>query len=187
MSKVIKQMQMDALKGTFQDVRDMVVLSVRGLNSQVDNQLRLNLRKKKIYLHVVKNSLARRVFEELGMKPPAPYWEGPTTLAWGGSSLADLSKEIETLAKKNEKHIKVKGALSEGQVVTFKQALAMPTRAEAIGRVSGLAMSPARRLASQILGPAASVASQIKTIGEKKEEAPAETPDAPAEPAAAPA
>ena len=180
MSKVIKQMQMDALKSTFQEVRDMVVLSVSGLNSQVDNQLRLGLRKKKIFLHVVKNSLARRVFEELGMKPPVQYWEGPTTVAWGGSSLADLSKEIEALTRKNEKQIKVKGALSEGQVVTFKQALAMPTRAEAIGRVIGLALSPARRLASQIVGPASSVASQIKTLGEKKEEAPAEAATAPA-------
>ena len=30
MSKVIKQMEMDALKKTFGDVRDLVVLSVKG-------------------------------------------------------------------------------------------------------------------------------------------------------------
>ncbi len=183
MSKQIKQMEMDALKSTFQDVRDMVVLSIQGLTSQADNQLRLTLRKKSIHLHQVKNSLTRRVFTELGMKVSA-CWEGPTTLAWGASSLAELSRELDTLFKKNDK-VKFKGAVAEGQEVTFKQALAMPTRAEAIGRVLMLALSPARRVASQILAPAARVAAQIKTVSEKSEaEAPAaEAPAAEAPPA----
>ena len=63
----------------------------------------------------------------------------------------------------------------------FELALKMPTREEAIGRVISLALAPASRLLGQLLGPAASVASQIKTISERKEEvkkeeaAPAET------------
>ena len=36
MSKVIKQMQMDALKATFKDVKDLVVLSIKGVNSQAE-------------------------------------------------------------------------------------------------------------------------------------------------------
>jgi len=172
MSKQIKQMEMDALKAIFQDVRDLVVLSIQGITSQADNQLRQTLRKKKIYLRQVKNSLTRRVFDELGMKV-AGSWEGPTTLAWGAGSLAELSRELDTLLKKNDK-VKFKGAVAEGQAVTFKQALAMPTRAEAIGRVLMLALSPARRVASLIQAPAARVAAQIKTLSEKSEgEAPA--------------
>src|SRR5262249_39185970 len=143
MSKQIKQMEMDALKATFEGVRDLVVLSIQGLTSQADNQLRLTLRKKKIFVKQVKNSLTHRVFDELGMKVGGP-WEGPTTLAWGAGSLAELSRELDTLFKKNDK-VKFKGAIAEGQAVTFKQALAMPTRAEAIGRVVGLALSPASR------------------------------------------
>ena len=172
MSKQIKQMQMDALKTTFQDVRDMVVLSVVGMNCQTDNQMRLALRKKNIRLHVVKNSLARRVFGELGIQA-GDVWAGPTVLAWGHNSLAELSKELEGFAKKNEKTIKFKGAVADGQGVTFKQALDMPTKPQAIARVSGLALAPASRLAGQLRGPASRVASQIKTIGEKKPEEPA--------------
>src|SRR5438874_4652301 len=100
MSKQIKQMEMDSLKATFQDVRDLVVLTVQGLNSQLENQLRLALRKKSIRLQQVKNSLTRRVFDELGMRVSS-YWEGPTTLAWGAGSLAELSRELDTLFKKN--------------------------------------------------------------------------------------
>ena len=37
---------------------------------------------------MVKNSLTRRVFGDMGMKIDKG-WEGPTTLAWGGASVAD--------------------------------------------------------------------------------------------------
>lgn len=174
MSKQVKQMEMDDLRKRFQDVRDIVVMSVSGVAAQADNQMRLALRKKKIHLKVVKNSLANRIFDELGMKVSS-YWSGPTLLAWGSTSLSELSREIETFVKKLPK-IQVKGAIAEGQEVTFKQALQMPTKAEAIGRVVSLALAPASRLVGQILGPASRVASQIKTLSEK----PAEEGTAPA-------
>jgi large subunit ribosomal protein L10 len=166
MSKAIKQMQMDALKQTFQDVRDMVLLSVSGVNATAENQMRLGLRKKNIHMQVVKNSLARRVFGELGLQVKA--WESSTTVAWGGTSLAELSRELDALIKKNDK-IKVKTALSEGQELPFRRALTMPTKAEAIGRVIALAVGPAQRLVSQMLAPAARVAGQIKTLEEPTE------------------
>jgi large subunit ribosomal protein L10 len=169
MSKVVKQMEMDALKRVFQDVHDLVLLSITGLDCTTDNQVRLGLRKKGIRLQVVKNSLLRRVFTELGLSLGSA-WEGPTTLAWGTGSIAELSQEIEGLAQKYEKNIKVKTAVADRREVAFDRALKMPTRAEAIGRVVGLALAPARRLASQILGPASAVASQIKSLCETKED-----------------
>ena len=115
---------------------------------------------------MVKNSLARRVFSELGIKTQK-YWQGPTIFAWGAGSLAELSKDVEALVKKNDKILKVKGAISEGQEIDFKTALAMPTRAQASGRVVALALSPAARIAGQLRGPVAHVAGQIKTLSEK--------------------
>jgi large subunit ribosomal protein L10 len=172
MSKQIKQMEMTALEQTFKEVRDLVVMSVSGLNSQTDNQVRLGLRKKNIRLQVVKNTLARRVLGQMGMQMSG-CWEGPTTLAWGSSSLSELSRELDAAFKKNEK-VKFKGAVADGQEVTFDQALKMPTKAEAIGRVVMLALAPASRLLSQIRGPASSIASQIKTLSEKTADAAAE-------------
>jgi large subunit ribosomal protein L10 len=171
MSKQIKQMEMGALKQTFAEVRDLVLLSASGVNAQQDNQLRLALRKKQIQLQMVKNSLVRRVFGELGISLEK-CWEGPTLMAWGAGSLAELSRELETLLKKNDK-VKVKTAVAEGQAVTFKQALAMPTRAEAVGRIVSLALAPASRLVGQILGPAGNLAGQIKTLTEKPSAEPA--------------
>src|SRR5947207_3480009 len=117
MSKKIKQMQMDALTKTFDGVRDMVLLSVSGVDSQIENKIRLDLRKKNIRMHMVKNSLARRVFGEMGIKLDG-VWEGPTTLAWGGTSIAELSRALEQALIKNDKikdKVKVKTAVAEGE------------------------------------------------------------------------
>jgi large subunit ribosomal protein L10 len=178
MSKVIKQMEMDALKHTFKDVRDLVVLSSDKLTCQIDYGMRAMLRKKKIHVQMVKNTLARRVFSELGMNTQS-YWQGTTMVAWGGGSLAELSKDIDDLVKKNAKLLKVKGAISEGLEIDFKAALSMPTRAQAIGRVVSLAMSPASRLIGQLMAPGARISGQLKTLSEKTE-ATAEAAEAPA-------
>lgn len=166
MSKIIKQMQIDSLKNNFQGVRDMVLLSVSGLGAIPDNQLRLALRKKGIRMQVVKNNLCRKVLGEMGFKVEG-VWDGPTTVAWGGNSIAELSKEIEAVAKKNEKFFKVKSAVADGQQVPFDVALKMPTKAEAQGRVVMLALSPASRIAGALLGPAGKVAGQIKSLKDK--------------------
>ena len=179
MSKVIKQMEMDALRATFQDVRDLVMLSIKGLSAQAEDRFRAALRKKSIRLRSVKNSLTRRVFDDLGMRIglDSPIWAGPTIMAWGAGSLAELSRAIEDELKAPKTaplykdKVTPKGALADGQLVTFEQATKMPTRPEAIARVIGLALAPAARLVSQIRGPASRVVSQIKTKAEQKEEA----------------
>jgi large subunit ribosomal protein L10 len=181
MSKLIKQMEMDALKNTFKDVHDLVVLSVNGIDCQTDNKLRLTLRKKNIRLQVVKNSLTRRVFDDLGIKidGDSTYWAGNTVMAWGAGSVAELSRtldgEVQELVMKNPKlkdRVQFKGAVAEGQVITFQQAKEMPTRAEAIGTIISMMLGPVSQIISQFTNPAAQVASQIEQKT-KEEEAPA--------------
>jgi large subunit ribosomal protein L10 len=168
MSKVIKQMQMDDLRKTFKDVRDLVLLNVVGLDAVIDNQLRLGLRKKGIRMQVVKNTLARKVLGENGLTIEKG-WEGATTVAWGGTSIAGLAKELQDIVKKHEKFIKVKTAVADGQEVGFDVAVKMPTREQAIGEVLALALGAGSRLVGAILGPGSTLASQLKSIEEKKE------------------
>jgi large subunit ribosomal protein L10 len=185
MSKLVKQLQMDELKKTFANVSEFVFMSVSKMDAVSDNFFRRSLRKKNIHLQVVKNSLARRALNDLGITIPAesPFWAGPTTVAWGANSLADLSRTIETelkdLVKKNAKlkeAVSFKGAVSEGQQVAFSMALKMPTRAEAIGSVLAAILGPGGQIAGALVGPASQIAGQIQTISEKKEEAAATPP-----------
>jgi large subunit ribosomal protein L10 len=176
MSKVIKQMQMDDLKKTFGSVRDMVLLNVVGLGAVPENQLRLGLRKKGIRLQMVKNSLARKVFTDLGVAIDAA-WVGSTTIAWGGTSAAELAKEIQGAVKKHDKFMKVKTGVADGQQIAFDVMIELPTREQAIGAVIALALSAGGRVVGAILGPGGQVAGAVKTLSEKKEE---DTPPAPA-------
>jgi large subunit ribosomal protein L10 len=165
--KEIKERQIKDLENTFREVRDLVLLTTSGLDAISENKVRLDLRKKNIRLKLVKNSFMRRVCSNLGMNVGDGFWTGPTTVAWGSASLADLSKELEKTFKGN-KFVQFKGAVADGQPVTFEQATKMPTRVEAIGRVVNLILSAGGRLVSQFKGPGGAVASQIKSIGEGK-------------------
>jgi len=168
-AKDIKKMQMDAVKDSVKGVRDFVLMTVVGFNAIEENKQRLALRKKGIRLQMVKNSLARRAFSDMGIEVDG-VWSQSTTLAWGGTSISALSKELQTTFKAAGDKVKFKGAIADGQLVTFAQALKLPTREEAIGRVVTLFLSPAARLVGQLLGPAGKVSGQIKSISEKKEE-----------------
>src|SRR5262245_16059873 len=178
MSKVIKQMQMDALKITLSGVRDLAVLSIKGLGGTSEVQFRAALRKKNIRLQMVKNSYTRRVFGELGIKVPAesPFWVGTTVLAWGAGSVSELCRGIDTELKDAKKgpqykdRVTIKGAIVDGQIVSFDTAKSMPTRQEAIGRIVSLMLGPASAIVGAMKGPAATVAGQVKTVSEKKEE-----------------
>jgi len=176
MSKVIKEMEMEALRDSLRDVRDMVVMSIRGLTAQADHALRSSLRKKNVRVRVVKNSLTRKVLSELGVHISAdsPLWVGPTVLVWGGGSIAEVSRTLDgelrapkTAAQYRDK-VMVKGAVADGLPVTFEQALKMPTRAEAAARVVSLALAPASRLVGQLRAPASRVVGQIKTLSDKE-------------------
>ena len=182
MSKVIKQMESDALRETFQNVRDAVILSIQGLNCQLDGSLRATLRKKNIRMKVVKNSLTRRLLDELGIHIGAdsPMWVGPTTLAWGANSIAELSRALDDELKKSKAapqykdKVTIKGAIADGQVIGFELALKMPTREEAIAQILGSILGPGSAIAACLTGPISQVASQIQTISERTEGAAAE-------------
>jgi len=138
MSKLVKQMQMEALKKTFGQTRDLVLLAMSGVKARDETQIRLQLRKKNVRLHRVKNSLAARVFNELGIRGLDEHLRGPTTVAWGSTSIADLT-----------------------------EAKRFPTRAQAIGEVLGLVLSPARLVLGQVVSAGGRLAGQIQTLAER--------------------
>jgi large subunit ribosomal protein L10 len=177
MSKLVKQMELDSLSKTFQGVRDMVMLTADKIGSQLDFNFRKTLREKKVRLQMVKNSLARKVFEANGVKLDDKVWTGTTIVAWGADSIKDLSKAVDALIKdvvkknpKDDNKYKIKTAIADGQPIPMASAMTMPTRLEAIGEIIGMILGPASEIVSALTGPAAQVASQIATIADKKEE-----------------
>lgn len=174
MSKLIKRMQMEALRKTFANVQDMVLLNIQKLDARTTTQMRLDLRKKDIRLHMVKNTLAARVFQELGLEVPDSCWVGPTVVAWGSTGIAKLAREIEQWAEriKSEKPqviFEPKIAIVEKRSLPFEEAKRFPTREEALGRLVSLILAPAANLLAQLRGPGALLAAQIKARAEQQQ------------------
>ena len=173
MSKKIKQMQMDALAATLGPTRDMLLLNLTGLPALAENQMRLALRKKKIRLHHVKNTLAVKVLASKGLTGFDQFFTGPTVLAWGASpevAISTVSKEVDVFLQKHKaiKTLAAKTAIADGAAVPFEDAKKLPTREEAIGAVVAALLGPAGNLVAALQGPGRKLAGAIQAIADKE-------------------
>ena len=181
MSKYVKELMMDQLRRDLDGTRSVLLLDLGGLDAISETQLRDDLRKKSIRIKVLKNTLAGRIFDELGIGGLRQYLEGPSVAAWGGAGVAELAKEISAQVKKLEKP-KIKGGAVEGEVIgpdQVSEITKLPSREDLIARVLGLAIAPAQRIVSLANAPASGLLGQLKTLAEGAVEA---EPEPPAEP-----
>jgi large subunit ribosomal protein L10 len=168
MSKYVKELMMNQLKSELGSARSVLILDFKGLDGISENKLRLDLRKKRIHMRALKNSLAKRVFAEIGLKDLDQYLTGPSVAVWGGDGVAELAKEISDQVKKLQKPA-IKGGAVDGVTISPAQVediTKLPSREELIGRIVALALAPVQRITSLALAPASAVASQIQTLSE---------------------
>jgi large subunit ribosomal protein L10 len=187
MSKYVKELLMDQLRSDLEGNRSVLILDMKGLDGVAENQLRLDLRKKSIRVRALKNSLARRVFDDIGLGGVSRYLEGPSVAVWGGDGVAELAKELSTHVKKLKKPV-IKGGVVEGTVIgpaQVEEITKLPSREALIARVAALALAPAQRVVSLANAPVSGLMGQLKAIAEAAPEGAAEAPDAAEAPAAA--
>jgi large subunit ribosomal protein L10 len=168
MSKFVKDLLSEDLRRSFAGVGDVLVISLNGIDGIQNNSMRLALRQKDIRIQVVKNSLAKRVFEEVGLASASRFLEGPSAIAWGGPSIVELAKEISQWAAKIGK-LQIRGGVASGKPLSSEQVTALsklPSRGELLGRIVQLAESPAGRVVNLLNSPAARIAGQLKTRAE---------------------
>jgi large subunit ribosomal protein L10 len=165
MSKLIKNMLTDDLKTRLADVGEAIVVSLGTLDAQRTTELRQALRKKKIHLKMVKNSLARRATAGTPLAPAFEKTEGMLAVAWGGEDVVDLAKELDRLSGVKEfQGLECRGGALDGARLganDVKQVAKWPTRAEQLSILSGQIISLASTLAGQIVSAGGTLAGQI--------------------------
>lgn len=190
MSKYVKELMMDQFRSDLGGATSVLILDFKGLDAVSEHRLRMDLRKKKIKVRALRNSLARRVFDEVGLGGLSGYLTGPSVAAWGGDGPAELAKEISDQVKKLKKPA-IKGGAVDGTVITPEQVediTKLPSREALIGRVVSLALAPVHRVLNLATAPASGLMGQLKTLSEgapEGEGAPAPEGDAGAAPAEA--
>ncbi len=174
MSKYVKEMMMDQFRTDLDGSRSVLILDLKGLDAVSEWGLRRDLRKKQIKLRTLKNSLARRVFTEMGLAGLDQFLSGPSVAVWGGAGVAELAKEISAQVKKLKKPA-IKGGAVDGVVVgpgQVEEITKLPSREALIGRVAALALAPAQRIVSLANAPGSGLAGQIATLAIPKDDEP---------------
>jgi large subunit ribosomal protein L10 len=189
MSKYVKELMMNQLRTDLDSDRSVLILDLKGLDAVAEYQFRRDMRKKSIRVRALKNTLARRVFSEMGMDGLSRYLEGPSVMVWGGGGVAELAKEVSTQVK-NLKKPEIKGGAVDGVVIgpgQVEEITKLPSREQLIGRVVSLALAPVQRVIALAGAPAGNLMAQLKTMSESAGEAADAEGDAPAEPGQPPA
>ena len=171
MSKPVKDMIMRTYREKFAGVNDALLVDIRGVDAHQNRNLRSTLAAKQIRITVVKNNLAKKVFEQTGLAPLNELIDGPTALVYGGESVVNVAREIIEQAKKIEK-MQVKGAVMEGTVFgpgEVERLSQFPTRVEAQGQVIGVVLGAAGQLLGAATSAGSNIAGVLKTMVEKLE------------------
>ncbi|MCX5655747.1 MAG: 50S ribosomal protein L10 [Planctomycetota bacterium] len=186
MSRFIKEKMIERYQTRFRDVQDVAVISTQGVDVLQMTALRTALRAHGMRAMVVHNRIGKRALADIGLAGLNDLLRGPSTLVWGGDSVVDLAKALTAAAKKLPV-MKIRGGLSAGQVLSDKDIEVLsklPSREELMGRVVGIAMGAAGRVAGQIRAAGGLLVSQIREYEKKAPpDAAAEVPAAEAAPA----
>lgn len=126
----------------------LALAEYRGLTVEHLNKLRVDARAKGVYLHVLKNTLARRAVAGTPFEVAAETMAGPLIYGFSADPVA-AAKVIADFAKGNDKLI-IKGGAYAGKALDadgIKSLASIPSREVLIAQVAGLLKSPIQRMA----------------------------------------
>ena len=172
MSKQVKEMIIREYKSRLNGIGDATLISVRGVKAQDTTKLRGVLRKQKVRVSVIRNSLAKKALAGSTLEPLFPLMEGNSALVYGEASVVEVARALTKILA-DMPAIEIKGAVLDGQLFEgakgVKELSKFPTKAEALSQTVTLILGPARKLAAQIKGPGANIAGLVKAIETKLE------------------
>jgi large subunit ribosomal protein L10 len=126
----------------------LALAEYRGLTVEHLNALRRQARDKGVYLHVLKNTLARRAVAGTTFEVAKDAMVGPLIYGFSKDAVA-AAKVISDFAKGNDKLV-VKAGVYAGQALDaqgVKALAAIPSREVLIAQIAGMLRSPIQRLA----------------------------------------
>ena len=127
----------------------LALAEYRGLTVEHLNKLRVDARSKGVYLHVLKNTLARRAVAGTPFEVAAESMVGPLIYGFSEDAVA-AAKVIADFAKGNDKLV-IKAGAYAGKALDVdgvKALASVPSREVLLSQIAGLLLSPVQRTAA---------------------------------------
>ncbi len=173
MSTQIKNMIVAEYRRRFNDIQDALIIDIRGIDANENNDLRVDLHGKDIHITVLKNSLAKTAFEGTDLEVLTSALTGPAALVFGGDSVVDVARNLVDWAKK-VKNLELKAAVLDGELFEgsdgVKRLGEFPTKEEAMASVIGLVLSPAQNVVSAATSPGSNLLGIVEELKSRLEE-----------------
>ncbi len=150
------------------DAHSLVAAEYRGMSVAEMSELRTQAKQANVHLRVVRNTLARRAFENTGFECTSERLTGPLVLAFSREEPAAAARVVKDFSRTNE-HLVVRFLAFDGRALEADEidALAsLPTREEALARLMSVLLAPATKLVRTLAEPHASLVRVLEAYRE---------------------
>ena len=148
----------------------VVAAEYRGLSAGKFDILRDRARKNGIYLHVVKNTLAKRAVEGTDFECLGPALIGPIVLGFSLEDPGSVGRVIKDFAKENDKLV-VKAVSIGGQLYSAKdidRLAKLPTREQALSLLLGAMKAPIGKFVTTLHAVPSKFVRTVKAVADKQ-------------------
>lgn len=175
-----KTESLDELREKFKKSKIAILTDYRGpgagLTVKDISNLRARLREGQGEFKVVKNTLARKIANELGITGLDKHFENPTAIAFGYQDPVATAKALSDFIKDRKKDPLpvIKAGLMDGNVLDpqgLQKLAALPSREVIYQQLLGLIIAPHQQLMRLLQEPGRRMASITRQISEKTGEA----------------
>jgi len=169
---------LDELREKFRNSKIAILTDYRGdgagLSVKDITALRTRLREQKGEFKIVKNTLARKVAQEMGIQGLDRHFEHPTAIAFGYQDPVGIAKVITDFIKDRKQNPlpTIKAGYMDGQLLDgagLQRLAALPPREVVFAQLLGLIIAAPQQLMRLLNEPARRMASITHQISQKSE------------------
>lgn len=147
-----------------------VAAEYRGLTAGQFDLLRKQARDNGIYLHVVKNTLARRAVAGTEFECMSDAFVGPLVLGFSLEDPGAVGRVIKEFAKDHEKLV-VKAVAVGGQLygaADLERLASLPTKEQALAMLMGVMQAPIAKFVRTLAEPTAKFVRTVQAVADAK-------------------
>lgn len=165
-----KKQVVEDIKAKIGNASSVVFVDYKSLTVAEDTALRNSFRKEGVEYRVLKNTLVRKAFNEIGVTCFDNDLNGPTAIAFGKDETGAAKVIVEAVKTLGDK-ITVKSAYVDGAYIDAKGVTAlasMPSKPEMIAKMLGSMQAPISNFAGVLSSIVRSVVIALNAVAEKK-------------------